>query len=59
MTYEMRQAVVCDGQLGMICGRTFGTNQYDVLLLSGAVKANVEHDRLRPCPVVEVVNVGR
>lgn len=59
MTYELRQSVLCDGVPGMICGRTFGTNQYDVLLLSGAVKANVEHDRLRPGPVVAVVNAGR
>lgn len=59
MTYAIRDAVLCDGVPGMICGKTFGTNQYDVLLLSGAVKANVETDRLRPRPVVEVVNAGR
>lgn len=59
MTFEMRQAVICDGVPGVICGKTFGTNQYDVLLLSGAVKANVETDRLRPRPVAEVVNACR
>ena len=51
MAYEMRQSVICDGSPGMITGRTYGTQQYDVLLAGGQVKANVTEDRLRPRPV--------
>lgn len=52
MTYALRQPVLCDGIPGIISGRTFGTHQFDVLLVSGQVKANVDADRLRPRPAV-------
>ena len=52
MTYTLRQPVLCDGIPGTISGRTFGTQQFDVLLVTGKVKANVDADRLRPRPAV-------
>jgi len=48
MTYSLRQPVLCDNRPGIIAGRTYGTSQFDVLLASGEVKANVTIDRLRP-----------
>ncbi len=51
MTFDLRQSILLDGQPGMVCGKTYSTNQYDVLLASGVVKTNVDEDRLRPRPV--------
>ena len=57
MTYELRQSVLCDGRPGIICGKSY--IDYNVLLLTGEMKPNIEPDRLRPRPVVEAVNAGR
>ncbi len=53
--YTMRQPVLVDGIPGIIAGRTYGTQQFDVLLASGAIKANVDVDRLRPRGPLEEV----
>ncbi len=49
MTYDLRQPVLCDGHPGIICGKSM--YDYNVLLLTGEMKANVEAYRLRPRPV--------
>lgn len=50
MTYALRECVLCDGQPGVICGKSF--HDFNVLLASGEVKANVTPDRLRPRPAI-------
>lgn len=52
MNFDLRQPVLCDGQPGIIAGRTFSTHQFDVLLASGEIKPNVTADRIRPRPAV-------
>jgi hypothetical protein len=49
MTYALRQPVLCDGLPGVICGKSF--IDYNVLMVSGEFRKNVEADRLRPRPV--------
>lgn len=52
--YTLRQPITCDGHPGVIVGRAYGTNQYDVRLASGEVRSNVTTDRLRPAKITRV-----
>lgn len=56
MTYALplRTPVLCDGQPGVITGRAYGAELYDVRLASGEVRPNVTTDRLRPASVRRV-----